>query len=148
MGEEIDRGSFTAEDFAQFKDQLQQQTVLLKSLFDEHAFSEQKSSGGFELEAWIVDKQAQPSPINEQFIQTLKSDLVVPELARFNIELNGTPQPLQDNALHKLQTELEQTWQFCCDTAQKLDSQLVMIGILPTVKDNDLCPENIFSRIC
>jgi len=143
MGEEIDRGSFTAEDFAQFKDQLQQQTILLKKIFDEHAFSEQKSSGGFELEAWIVDKQARPLPINEQLIQALNSDLVVPELSQFNIELNGTPQLLQDNALHKLQTELEQTWQLCCDSAQKLDSQLIMTGILPTVKDKDLCPKNM-----
>jgi len=146
MGEEIDRGSFSTQDFAEFKEKLQQQTMLLQNWFDEGIFSEQKSGGGFELEAWLVDKQAQPMPINDQFIQTLNSDLVVPELARFNIELNGTPQLLQGNALHKLQAELEQTWQLCCDTAEKLDSQLIMTGILPTVEDKDLCPENM-SRV-
>ncbi len=143
MGEEIDRGSFSADDFAQFKESLQQQTVLLKNWFDEGVFSQQRSSGGFELEAWLVDNNAQPLPINETFIKKLNSDLVVPELAKFNIELNGTPQILQDNALHKLQAELEQTWQNCVETAHTLESQLIMTGILATVKDSDLCPENM-----
>ena len=143
MGEEIVRGTFSSEDFASFKQALQQQTGLLKKWFDEGVFSEQKASGGFELEAWLVDSQARPMAINEQFIARLNSDLVVPELARFNIELNGTPQILQGNALHKLQTELEQTWQDCCETARQLDSQLLMTGILPTVQDKDLCPENM-----
>jgi len=146
MGEEIDRGSFSEQDFAQFKEQLQQQTSLLKSWFDDGVFSEQKSGGGFELEAWLVDKQAQPLPINDQLIQSLNTDLVVPELARFNIELNGTPQVLQGNALYKLQAELEQTWQLCCDAAEKFDSSLIMTGILATVEDKDLCPENM-SRV-
>ena len=143
MGEEIDRGSFSADDFAEFKQSLQQQTALLKNWFDEGVFSQQPSSGGFELEAWIIDNKAQPLPINEAFIKKLNSDLVVPELAKFNIELNGTPQILRDNALHKLQSELENTWQRCVETAQTLNSQLIMTGILPTVKDTDLCPENM-----
>ena len=109
MGEEIVRGAFSSEDFSSFKQALQEQTQLLKSWFDEGVFSTQKVSGGFELEAWLVDSQARPLSINEQFITRLNSDLVVPELARFNIELNGSPQVLQGNALHKLQTELEQT---------------------------------------
>ena len=143
MGEEIDRGSFSADDFAQFKEQLQQQTGLLKNWFEDGVFSEQTPSGGFELEAWLVDADAQPLPINETFIKKLNNDLVVPELAQFNIELNGTPQILQDNALNNLQAELEQTWQLCCDTAESLDSQLIMTGILATVNDKDLCPENM-----
>ncbi len=143
MGEEIDHGSFSSDDFEQFKQQLQQQTALLKNWFDDDIFSQQHPYGGFELEAWLVSKKAQPLAINEQFIQQLDNNLVVPELARFNIELNGTPQVLQDNALHQLQTELEQTWQACCDTANQLDSQLVMTGILPTVQDKDLCPDNM-----
>ena len=143
MGEEIDRGSFSADDFVQFKEQLQQQTGLLKSWFEDGVFSEQTPSGGFELEAWLVDADAQPLPINEKFIKKLNNDLVVPELAQFNIELNGTPQILQDNALHNLQAELEKTWQLCCDTAESLDSQLIMTGILATVNDKDLCPENM-----
>jgi len=143
MGEEIHRGSFSQQDFDIFSEALRQQTELLKKWFAEGVFSEQPASGGFELEAWLIDSQAKPLAINEEFINKLNSDLVVPELARFNIELNGTPQILQGNALHKLQAELEQTWQNCCVTAQQLDSQLVMTGILPTVQDKDLCPENM-----
>jgi len=143
MGEEISRETFSREDFERFSQALRQQTALLKTWFEEGVFSEQKVSGGFELEAWLVDSKARPAAINEQFIAQLKSNLVVPELALFNIELNGTPQRLQGNALHKLQAELEQTWAACCATAKQLDSDLLMTGILPTVQDKDLCPENM-----
>ena len=143
MGEEITRESFSQEDFEIFEEELKLQTALLKSWFEEGVFSEQEPGGGFELEAWLVDNKARPAAINEQFIAELNSDLVVPELARFNIELNGTPQALQGLALSKLQSELEHTWQACFATAEKLDSQLLMTGILATVQDSDLCPENM-----
>lgn len=39
--------------------------------------------------------------------------------------------------------ELDQTWRHCQDTAHELDSALIMIGILPTVRQADLCLANM-----
>lgn len=66
MGEEIHRGSFSQQDFDVFAEALQQQTQLLKNWFEEGVFSEQQASGGFELEAWLVDSKAKPLAINAQ----------------------------------------------------------------------------------
>ena len=52
---------------------------------------------GFELEAWLVDHGLLPAPINEAYLGALDDPLVVPELSRFNVELNGTPLPLRSD---------------------------------------------------
>ena len=67
----------------------------------------------------------------------------MPELSRFNVELNGTPQALQQRALSNLEAELNLTWQRCQQMAQTLQSSLLMIGTLPTLRNEDLCLANI-----
>lgn len=67
----------------------------------------------------------------------------MPELSKFNIELNGTPQPLAPGALHRLEAELTTTWQRCVAVAHELEATLVLVGILPTIRDADLCLDNI-----
>ena len=91
MGQEIENSHFSQEDFAAFAERLEQETALLDSWFAEAAFPECNAVGGFELEAWLVDDQARPAPVNSEFLSKLEDQLVVPELARFNIELNGNP---------------------------------------------------------
>ena len=143
MGDEIDRRHFSEADFARFSEALEKETSLLRSWFNEGELSSRSAMGGFELEAWLVDKQAQPSANNVAFLDALNNPLVVPELARFNVELNCTPQTLQGDALRRMQTELESTWQYCNEAAQSLDNDLVMIGILPTIRDEDLTLANM-----
>ena len=43
------------------------------------------------MEAWLVDGEGAPVCENENFLENLASPLVVPELAKFNVELNGSP---------------------------------------------------------
>ncbi|NNG14361.1 MAG: glutamate--cysteine ligase, partial [Gammaproteobacteria bacterium] len=135
MGEEIERSQFSEADFARFGTALEKETALLRSWFANGELSSRQATGGFELEAWLVDRQAQPSANNVAYLEALNNPLVVPELARFNVELNGTPQTLHGDALRKMQTELQATWQTCSEAAQSLNNDLIMIGILPTVRD-------------
>jgi len=143
VGEEIIRESFTEQDFEAFQHQLREQTAVLKQWFEQGTLSTQSPSGGFELEAWLVDRNAQPVAINEQYLQELNNPLVVAELSRFNVELNGTPQQIRGDALSTLQNELQGTWQRCREAAHLLDSDIMMMGILPTLQDSDLCPANM-----
>ncbi len=143
MGEEIDHRHLSEVDFARFSAGLEKETALLRSWFANGELSSREATGGFELEAWLVDQQAHPCANNVAFLDALNSPLVVPELARFNIELNGTPQALYGDGLSKMHMELQATWKACSDTAQQLENELLMIGILPTVQDEDLTTENM-----
>lgn len=137
MGEEISSSSFNDEDFDRFKNSLKKETELLETWFKEKKFSSFSGRAGFELESWLVDEQLYPASINEVFLKNLNSPLASPELASFNVELNSTPCDLTGNALTRMQNELDKTWRKCKKTAEELHSDIVMVGILPTL-DNDV----------
>lgn len=139
MGQEIDRSSFAPEDFARFEERLREETALLADALDGGRFSADSGWAGLELEAWLIDADGRPAPLNEPFIQALRHPLVVPELARFNIELNSTPLRLHGDALSRMQDELGRLWRDCghC-AAERFHADLLMIGILPTLRESDL----------
>ncbi len=143
MGEEIHRIRFGAEDFAAFSDRLRGETRQLASMLAAGAFDESTYAVGFELEAWLLDHNGFPSPDNERFLARVDSPLVVSELSRFNIELNGTPQLLRGSPLSAIEAEMTDTWARCQRAAHELEGTLVAIGILPTIREEDLCLANI-----
>jgi len=133
MGDEIARSHFDAADFSAFHDRLRIETTTLKEHFRNNRFSPRGETAGFELEAWLIDHQGYPAPVNNRFLEALNNPLVVPELAAFNVELNGSPTSLSGRVFTRLHDELAATWRACCDCAEAMGYRLVTIGILPTV---------------
>lgn len=143
MGQEILRTRFSRRDFEEFNQRLQNETELLKQWFRDKHFVGEKYVGGFELETWLVDEKYQPVPRNSEFIKKLNSPLVTPELAKFNVELNGEPRQLRGNALQLIHEELTHTWEICNQMANDMDMQMVMTGILPTLRKDQLTLKNM-----
>lgn len=143
MGQEIPAQHFHQRDFRRFERRLRAETDLLCAWIDESRFSTRPPMVGIELEAWLVDAQGRPAPANEAFLEALAMPTVVPELARFNIELNVAPQPLERRGLDALEGELAATWKRCVEVAQGMDLDVVAIGILPTLRDADLTGDNM-----
>ncbi len=146
MGREIEQSTFSAEQTAQFVERVAKETELLDSLWSGGNLSDSGYVGGFELEAWLLDHNFFPLPRNEDLLKRLDSPLVVPELSRFNVELNGTPQPMRAGALRRLEAELDHTWRHCLSVANELEATMMMVGILPTVREQDLSLEHISDR--
>ena len=138
MGQEIPNSKFTEKDFTEFSQRLRAETDLLNDYFENNRLESGHNIGGFEVEAWLVDKNALPVPINEKFLKCLKDPLVVHELASFNIELNVEPQDLTGNALKVLHDELGVIWNKCRTIANELDANIMTIGIHPGVREEQL----------
>jgi gamma-glutamyl:cysteine ligase YbdK (ATP-grasp superfamily) len=143
LGIEISRTTFTPADFERFTSRLNAETGLLREHVAKKQYAEDAYVAGFELEAWLLDRHSLPYPINDEYLERLGSPLVVPELSKFNVELNCTPQPLRAGALQRLETELNATWDRCLQTARDLEGSIVAIGTLPTIRERDLCLANI-----
>lgn len=144
MGQEIPRSYFSADDFEAFNRQLRMETDYLESCFREERFSCLHNVGGFEIEAWLVDrKTALPAAVNEEFLQKLGNPHVVSELALFNVEFNVQPQALKAGALQMLHDDLSGTWQKGRAVAGEMDADLMIIGIHPGVKDEELTLKNM-----
>lgn len=143
MGEEIQSTRFTKDDFAAFNRRLAEETELLADWFETDHLSNRGGVGGFELEAWLVDAEGRPAPLNETYLDRLDSSLVVPELATFNVELNGAPHKIAGGMLSTVHDEMSATWARCHELGAELDVRLASIGILPTVQRSDLTLANM-----
>ena len=143
MGEEIQTTHFSAQDFKKFRSLLDQETETLLQYFQKAKFSLQENIAGFELEAWLVDDNMSVSPQSTAMMAELNSFEVVPELAKFNFEMNVPPLPLQGDMLSKYELHLLRNYKACVIAASKTNSHPLLIGILPTIKTNDLSLENM-----
>lgn len=127
MGGEISTLNFSPHDYASFAERLRRELELLACWREEGAFAEGPLTTGLELEAWLLENGTLPSPDNGQFLESLAHDSVVPELAKFNFELNVQPQLIAGIGLERMQQELLATWQLCGEHgASSIDASLVL----------------------
>ncbi|MFO7542409.1 MAG: glutamate--cysteine ligase [Thiobacillus sp.] len=143
MGQEIPLTHFSDADFQRFRDRLADETAGLQRFAQAGGFADARSVGGFELEAWLLDHAGLPSPVNESYLRTLNDPLVVPELSRFNVELNAPPVEMRAGVLSAMEQSLTDTWERCQQVAHGMDTVLAMIGVLPTIRNSDLCLANL-----
>jgi len=143
MGQEINSTTFTEAELETFKQQLREETAYLKSCFEQSRFGHQGYWAGFELEAWLLDHTNHAAPDNDAFLASLNDDMVVPELATFNFELNGNPVNLEHKAFDQMYAELLNLWHRCADVASERNEKILMIGILPHLRESDLNKNNM-----
>ena len=113
MGQEITQSSFSDEDFARFDARLAEETQLLGEQLVAGHFDDAPPVAGYELEAWLVDKNADPAPRNVEYLKLLNDPEVVPELSTFNVELNGAAETLTGHAISSLYEALVARWDRC-----------------------------------
>ncbi len=141
MGQEVSHLSYEEAERAAFRDRLRDETKILKRWFDEGVFEiSDPPTTGLEIEAWLLDENHLPAPESESFISAVNDPRVVPELSKFNFELNVDPQKLAQNFLSNIQRDLETLWADCVRATEQLRLRPVSIGILPTVRDEMLQP--------
>lgn len=143
MGQEIHKTEFDERDFAEFSRRLEEETAILKRWFKDKAFERDISSCGFELEAWLVDKDKNPAPHCIPFLENLQNPQAVPELSLFNFEYNSSPHAVETNLLSKCHQELNSFWDNAYQAAAKVNAEPLTIGILPTLNQNELVIKNL-----
>ncbi len=137
MGDDIVDSRFTPEHFHRFANALRDETALLKEWLRDGRLASDPPRSGFELEAWLLDRDWRPAPVNAAFLEALDDAYAVPELAQFNIELNGPPQWLGDRPFTAMHRSLEALWGRCQATADRLQVRPLLIGILPSAREED-----------
>jgi gamma-glutamylcysteine synthetase len=143
MGQEINSSNFQQCDFEQFHQRLAAETRLLGEMLRNGKLDSSDPVAGYELEAWLIDAIGNPAPQNAQFLKSLADPDVVAELATFNVELNGPPEPLAGHALSRMQQSLEANWLRCRRVADSMGLHLLVLGILPTIRPKDLILDNM-----
>ncbi len=98
---------------------------------------------GAEQELFLLDRRYRPAPLAIEMIEALRDEHFTTEVARFNLEFNTDPMELGGDCLARMEKQLVDLLDKARRAAHKLDSEVVMIGILPTIDISDLTLENM-----
>ena len=134
MGLLIDRSDFSEDEYLQAGERLRDNLGALQTLLARPDFGQGNPSLGAELEMSMVDADAQALPLNRQVLAESMDPNLQLELDRFNLEYNLSPVPAAGQPFAAMQEELEQALAAIADIAAKHGGRIVPIGILPTLK--------------
>lgn len=135
MGQFFEKDSFTETDDVIFRQRLEDQIAELKSLLKMPGFSSGAASIGAELEVYLIDNNSEPTAKNAQLLELMQHSQLTEELNQFNLEFNLSPVDAKGKPFTKMENELRPLLDDLQHKASTLDTRIVPIGILPTLKD-------------
>ena len=143
MGQFVRTKEFSDDAFEQFNFRLRKESALLAQWFEAGRFSDQTRKLGLEVEGWLIDAEGHAAAANEQFLRVVDDPLIVPELSRYNFEINTLPLDANGSALSILARQLEATWQKISKAANSIGLRSLMIGSLPSLEEHMLGLESM-----
>jgi CBS domain-containing protein len=92
---------------------------------------------GAEQELFLINSSYEAHNVADKVLGRLQGNFT-PELARFNLEANASPQVLAGSCLSDMEDEIAQMVQQSRVAAQAEDSRILLCGILPTLHQHEL----------
>jgi gamma-glutamyl:cysteine ligase YbdK (ATP-grasp superfamily) len=138
LGIEIDRERFDEADYPRFTERLEHCLEALGRLLERPGFGVGPRTIGAELELFLVDEAGRPLAKNQAILEDAGDPRLTLELDRFNLEVNPSPSSLAGRPLSALGGELEWVLASVRATARAHGGRVAMVGILPTLRDEDL----------
>ncbi|KAA3660294.1 MAG: CBS domain-containing protein [Calditrichaeota bacterium] len=129
-----------------FENKLLQDVRALEYMQKKGMFESGVSRIGAEQELVIIDKLGRPSPINLDMIDQLQDERFTTELGVFNLEFNLDPLPFRDDSLGQMEKQLIDLTKKASEVARKFNSDILLVGILPTLLQSDLTLEMMTPR--
>jgi CBS domain-containing protein/gamma-glutamyl:cysteine ligase YbdK (ATP-grasp superfamily) len=98
---------------------------------------------GAEQEMFLVDRNLRPAPLAVEVLDGIDEPRLTTEIARFNLEANVTPQLLSGNCFTRMEQELNELLTKTRERAAELGADILLAGILPTLRLSDLTLDNL-----
>jgi CBS domain-containing protein/gamma-glutamyl:cysteine ligase YbdK (ATP-grasp superfamily) len=141
-------GEHNVEQFDQHKAQLFMKAVLedlraLAFMLESDLVESNVRRLGAEQEMFLIDADLCPAPISMEVLKRAGDDRLTTEIARFNLEANLTPQSLSGRCFTEMQDELKLLIGKTQAAANDLCADVLLSGILPTLRKSDLTLENL-----
>ena len=117
----------------------------LEHMIDKGMFEKNIVRIGAEQEMCLVDNKTY-KPVNKamEALGIMKEyEWVETELAQFNLETNLTPRELKGNCLRQMEKENNHKLAIIRKRVAKLDTEVILTGILPTLRQINLDLENL-----
>jgi CBS domain-containing protein/gamma-glutamyl:cysteine ligase YbdK (ATP-grasp superfamily) len=98
---------------------------------------------GAEQEMFLIDRAMRPAPVALEVLKNANDRRLTTELGKFNLEANLSPRPLAGCGLREMEEELSDLMAIASRAVQSCDADVLLTGILPTIRQSDLTPDNM-----
>ncbi len=99
-----------------------------------------------EVELNLIDADGRPSLRNAEVLAHIDDPAFVEELGQFNLEINVPPHSLSGDGVAQYEAEVRQQLNIADQRAHEVGADMVMIGILPTLRPEHMTHESISSN--
>ncbi len=138
MGRDIQAIKISGEDRRKYRDKVRRSLDVFARMLRERLFDDNPSMVGQEIELNLVDEHGMPSMRNADVLEAIADPAWATEVGQVNLEINVPPRQLDGDALADLEKELRADLNAADAKARSVGSHLVMIGILPTLSEEDV----------
>lgn len=115
----------------------------LEKMLEDNWFNTSPMHIGAEQEMCLVDENYKPSPKSLEVLNDLNDKTFTTELAKFNLEANIDPLVYEKDCFSVLENNLNALLKKVSAAAANHHSEVVLTGILPTIRKFDLDLENL-----
>jgi len=146
MGEKVADRSFSSEDRLRFRTRVHDCLEAFARMLAEDRFSFEVPMTGVEIEISLVDGEGWPALVNDEVLERVDDPAFTQELGRFNLEINVLPRALQGKQADALEVDLRAQLNTAEERAREVGASMMMVGILPTLRVEQLTREAISSN--
>ncbi len=133
MGEQNVEQQTTEQQRREFMKALLNELRALEDMVDAGMIESGVRRIGAEQEMFLVDQAARPALNAMQVLDRIKDPRFTHELGLFNLEANLSPLDFGADCLRQLENETNEVIEIARNHASEVDSQIALVGILPTL---------------
>ncbi|NUW40810.1 glutamate--cysteine ligase [Nonomuraea rhodomycinica] len=138
MGRDVPVVVFSRDDRRKYREKVRRCLDVFAQMLRESRFEDERPLAGLEIEVNIVDAIGEPAMCNAAVLGAIQEPDWATELGQFNIEINIEPQDLGGDGALRLENDVRARLNHAESRARSQGGHLVLIGILPTLREEDI----------
>ncbi|MEU4572092.1 glutamate--cysteine ligase [Nonomuraea sp. ATR24] len=138
MGRDVPVVVFSREDRRAYREKVRRCLDVFAQLLRESRFEDDRPLAGLEIELNIVDADGEAAMRNAEVLAAIERPDWATELGQFNVEINVEPQDLGGDGARRLEDDVRARLNHAEERARSRGGHLVLIGILPTLREQDI----------
>ncbi|GAA0926573.1 glutamate--cysteine ligase [Nonomuraea longicatena] len=138
MGRDVPAVAFSRDDRRNYREKVRQCLDVLAQMLREARFDFDRPRAGLEIELNLVDARGAPAMRNAEVLAAISEPDWATELGQFNVEINVEPQTLGGEGALLLENDVRARLNHAESRARGVGAHLVLIGILPTLREQDI----------
>ena len=133
----------TSADKRAFLRHLLNDIAALETMLEEGMVESGKIRVGAEQEYCLVGNNLRPRMTGPAILESIEDPHFTSELARWNLEINLDPEEIGPGCFSRMENQLNQLLKIAHQSAEQFESQVILTGILPTIRKSELDFDNM-----